>query len=57
LFGWDINNPETMAEVNTKSSTEFQPQLEEAIREKRWQGWNRAVERSKGWEEGVEGEE
>lgn len=54
LFGWDITKPETMAEVNTKGSAEFSPSFEEAAREKKWKGWQRAVERSKGWEEGVE---
>jgi len=54
LFGWDITKPETMAEVNTKGSTEFKPSLNEAARQKKWQGWQRAVERSKKWEEGNE---
>ncbi|KAK7021902.1 Glycerol kinase [Paramarasmius palmivorus] len=54
LFGWDLQNPETLAEVNTKGSTEFKPALEEAQRQKKWEGWQRAVERSKGWEEGVD---
>ena len=52
LFGWDITKPETMAEVNTKGSTEFKPSLEETARERKWQGWQRAVERSKKWDEG-----
>ncbi|KAG5636780.1 hypothetical protein H0H81_006894 [Sphagnurus paluster] len=50
LFGWDLTRPETLAEVNTKGSREFAPQLGEEIREKRWEGWQRAVERSKGWD-------
>jgi glycerol kinase len=57
LFGWDITNPDTMAEVNTNGSTEFKPRLDEAMREQKWQGWHRAVDRSKGWEEGVEGDQ
>ncbi|THU80109.1 glycerol kinase [Dendrothele bispora CBS 962.96] len=54
LFGWDISKPETMAEVNTKGSKEFSPSLKEEDRQKKWDGWQRAVERSKGWEEGVD---
>ncbi|KAE9406502.1 glycerol kinase [Gymnopus androsaceus JB14] len=54
LFGWDINAPETLKEVNTKGTTEFKPNMEEPLRKKKWEGWQRAVERSKGWEEGVD---
>ncbi|KAJ8082050.1 Glycerol kinase [Marasmius tenuissimus] len=54
LFGWDLSNPETLAEVNTKGTTEFKPALEETKRQKKWEGWQKAVERSKGWEEGVD---
>ncbi|KAK7467411.1 Glycerol kinase [Stygiomarasmius scandens] len=54
LFGWDISKPETMVEVNTKGSKEFTPSLEEGDRQKKWDGWQRAVERSKSWEEGVD---
>ncbi|KAF8637580.1 hypothetical protein AX17_002649 [Amanita inopinata Kibby_2008] len=54
LFGWDINNPESFTEVNTKGSQEFAPSLSEEESLKRWQGWQRAVERSKGWEVGVD---
>jgi glycerol kinase len=54
LFGWDINNPDTLAEVNTKGNQEFKPDLIEAESLKRFQGWQRAVERSKGWDEGVD---
>lgn len=52
LFGWDLLRPETLAEVNTKGSTEFKPHTS-VQREKAWTAWQRAVERSKGWEEGV----
>jgi glycerol kinase len=54
LFGWDINNPDTFAEVNTKGSQEFKPDLSEAESLKRFQDWQRAVDRSKGWDEGVD---
>ncbi|KAJ3480702.1 hypothetical protein NLI96_g8162 [Meripilus lineatus] len=54
LFGWDISKPETLAEVNTRGDTKFEPGMTEAEREKRWKGWQKAVERSKGWDEGVD---
>ncbi|KAF8333443.1 uncharacterized protein EI90DRAFT_3015345 [Cantharellus anzutake] len=50
LFGWDIRRPETFDKVNTKGSTTFKPTLSEEEREIGWKGWQRAVERSKGWE-------
>jgi len=53
LFGWDLSKPQTLKEVNTKGSTEFKPALEDAEREARWKGWQRAVERSKGWDVGM----
>jgi glycerol kinase len=53
LFGWDITKPETLAEVNVKGSYEFRPSLDEKERQKKWAGWKRAVERSKGWDEGI----
>ncbi|KAF7370217.1 alpha-1,2-Mannosidase [Mycena sanguinolenta] len=54
LFGWDLTKPETLAEVNTKGSVDFTPNLDEEERKKGWEGWQRAVERSRGWEEGVD---
>ena len=54
LHGWDISKPETLSEVNTKGSVNFEPGMAEAEREKRWKGWKRAVERSRGWDEGVD---
>ncbi|GLB41872.1 putative FGGY kinase family protein [Lyophyllum shimeji] len=57
LFGWDLNKPETLAEVNTKGSTEFSPKMAEEERNKRWEGWQRAVERSKGWDSGKDVDE
>ena len=44
----------TLLEVNTKGSLNFEPSMPEAEREKRWRGWQRAIERSKGWDEGVD---
>ncbi|KAJ7070304.1 glycerol kinase [Mycena belliarum] len=54
LFGWDLTKPETLKEVNTKGSREFTPEMDQEERKKGWEGWQRAVERSKGWEEGVD---
>ncbi|KAH7907889.1 hypothetical protein BJ138DRAFT_1092107 [Hygrophoropsis aurantiaca] len=54
LFGWDISKPETLREVNTSGSTNFTPSSTDKEREKGWAGWVKAVERSKGWEEGVD---
>ena len=51
LFGWDINKPETLAEVNTKGHTDFVSKLDAGEREKRWVRWQRAVERSRGWDD------
>ena len=50
LFGWDIRHPETLGKVNTRGSTTFKPMLSEEERERGWKGWQRAVERSKGWD-------
>ena len=50
LFGWDISRPETLKDVNTKGSREFIPNLDEKSRQSKWKGWQRAVERSKGWD-------
>jgi len=53
LFGWDITRPETFQEVNKHGSREFKSNLAEPERQKRWESWQRAIERSKGWDEGV----
>lgn len=50
LFGWDISKPETLHEVNTAGSMTFRPRITVEEREKRWKGWQRAVEKSRGWE-------
>ncbi|KII87480.1 hypothetical protein PLICRDRAFT_43122 [Plicaturopsis crispa FD-325 SS-3] len=54
LFGWDITKPDTLKEVNTKGSVEFKPNAAATDREVKWKGWERAVERSKGWESAVD---
>jgi glycerol kinase len=51
LFGWDVNKPETLKEVNTKGHTEFVSKLGAGERKKRWVRWQRAVERSRGWDD------
>lgn len=54
LFGWDITKPETLAQVNTAGSFTFQPNMVAKDRAVRWKGWQRAVERSRGWEEATD---
>ncbi|GJE93319.1 hypothetical protein PsYK624_094780 [Phanerochaete sordida] len=49
LFGWDIARPETLHEVNTAGSTSFKPTTTKEYRDKKWAGWQRAVERCRGW--------
>jgi glycerol kinase len=50
--GWDLNDPKTLAEVNTAGNTRFQAKTSEADREVRWKEWEKAVQRSRGWAEG-----
>ena len=54
LFGWDLAKPKTLARVYTARSTHFLPRLSEEERSEAWRGWQRAVERSRGWIETVE---
>lgn len=49
FVGWDIEKPETLAEVNVKGNRTFEQSISNAEREKRYKGWQRAVERSKNW--------
>lgn len=49
LFGWDISKPETLQEVNTAGSQVFKPEMSQADRDKKWKGWQLAVERTRGW--------
>lgn len=53
LFGWDLSRPETLTDVNTKGSKTFTPHTSLDQRDSGWTAWQRAVERSKGWEEGI----
>lgn len=57
LFGWDLTKPESLSEVNTKGTRTFKPEMAASIREKKWTNWQRAVERSRGWEAGFDEEE
>jgi glycerol kinase len=36
--------------VNTKGSREFAPTIDKSLREKKWEGWQKAIEKSKGWD-------
>ncbi|WWC88563.1 glycerol kinase [Kwoniella dendrophila CBS 6074] len=58
LFGWDLNKPETLADVNTAGVHIFEPELPEKDRLKALKGWEKAVNRARKWhEEGDEEEE
>jgi len=54
LFGWDLSKPETLSKVNTSGSETFTPTTGPEEREKRYKGWNRAVERAMHWNEAAE---
>jgi len=49
LFGWDLTNPKSLENVNVQGKTVFKSHIDSDRREKMYKGWNRAVERSKGW--------
>lgn len=51
LFGWDLASPETLAKVNTQGVKKFAPCLPDAEREAKWTRWQKAVQRSVGWDE------
>lgn len=51
LFGWDLTKPETLKEVNEKAHTVFRPSIDDASRLKKCIGWQKAIERSKGWDD------
>jgi glycerol kinase len=48
--GWDISQPETFKDVNTKGNSTFSPTLPEEEREKGWTKWKKAVEKCRGWD-------
>lgn len=49
--GWDVSRPETLSQVNTKGKSVFESKTSEDVRKERFRQWNRAIERSKGWNE------
>lgn len=49
LFGWDLEDRNTLAKVNKHGVRLFKPHLAEQEREWKYAGWNRAVNRSRGW--------
>lgn len=42
LFGWDLNDPKTLGDVNTAGQTVFQSKISDEDRGERYDGWNRA---------------
>jgi glycerol kinase len=54
LFGWDMAKPETLKGVNDHANSVFEPKFDVQVRKAKWEGWQRAVQRSTGWEEGVD---
>ncbi|TFK26227.1 glycerol kinase [Coprinopsis marcescibilis] len=53
LFGWDLSKPETLKDVNDHANIVFKPKITDEVQSKKWEGWLRAVDRSKGWDEGI----
>ncbi|KAJ9475047.1 Glycerol kinase [Pseudozyma hubeiensis] len=51
LFGWDINKPETLSKVNTAGKQVFEPKIDDEKRKQLLHGWERAIQRAKGWNE------
>lgn len=49
LFGWDLTKPDTLKKVNRLDVTVFEPVLTEEEREWKYAGWQRAVDRARGW--------
>lgn len=49
LFGWNLSAPATLSKVNTAGVKSFKPTLGFEEREKKYAGWNRAVERASKW--------
>lgn len=58
LFGWDLSKPETLKDVNTAGRHTFEPIISNEVRAAGVLGWERAVERARGWKrEEIEQEE
>ena len=51
LFGWNVAEPESLSKVNVSGQDVFKPRNSTEDRKKRYEAWNRAVERAKGWKQ------
>ncbi|GAA5911628.1 hypothetical protein JCM5296_001617 [Sporobolomyces johnsonii] len=49
LFGWDLTKPNSLQKVNRLDVTVFKPRLTEEEKEWKYAGWQRAVDRARGW--------
>lgn len=49
LFGWSLDDPATLKDVNQAGVKIFKPSLAEDEREWKYKGWERAINRSRGW--------
>ena len=49
LFGWDIENPSSLSEVNTSGVDIFEPKISAEERKRITQGWDKAVRRVRKW--------
>ena len=56
LFGWKIDQPETLKECNSKGKQKFEPKIDNEKRRIGKIGWERAVERARGWNAGPDSE-
>lgn len=58
LWGWNLSKPETLKDVNTTGRHTFEPIISNEVRAAGVLGWERAVERARGWrQEEIEQEE
>jgi len=51
LFGWDFSDSSTLDKVNTAGAETFSPKVNEADRDFRYRGWEKAVKRAMKWNE------
>ncbi|GAA5920974.1 hypothetical protein JCM1841_003237 [Sporobolomyces salmonicolor] len=49
LFGWNLTEPDSLRKVNRLDVTVFKPRLTEEEKEWKYAGWQRAVDRARGW--------
>jgi len=57
LFGWDLNEPETLSKVNTADVYVYEPKIDEKTRSRMIKGWKKAVKRAMKWNTAEEEEE